>query len=69
MTIDDDSLDHVAERAAEVVRAFAATEPRARAAALVAVGDALDRNAAELIAIAMRETGLAAPRLIGEVRR
>ncbi|KQZ08589.1 aldehyde dehydrogenase [Agromyces sp. Root1464] len=68
-TSTDPDLDRVAERAAAVARAFAATEPRARAAALVAVADALDRNAAELIAIAMRETGLAAPRLIGEVRR
>lgn len=68
-TSTEPDLDRVAERAAAVARAFAATEPRARAAALVAVADALDRNAAELIAIAMRETGLTAPRLIGEVRR
>ncbi|KRC63041.1 aldehyde dehydrogenase [Agromyces sp. Root81] len=68
-TSTEPDLDRIAERAATVARAFAATEPRARAAALVAVADALDRNAAELIAIAMRETGLTAPRLIGEVRR
>ena len=48
-------LDLIAQRAAAVARDFAATEPRARATALVAVADALDRNAAELIAIAMRE--------------
>lgn len=68
-TSTDPDLDHVAQRAAAVARDFAATEPRARATALVAVADALDRNAAELVEIAMRETGLAAPRLIGEVRR
>ncbi|WP_448005011.1 aldehyde dehydrogenase (NADP(+)) [Agromyces bauzanensis] len=62
-------LDQIAERAARAARPFAATEPRARAAALVAVADALDARAAELIAIAVRETGLTEPRLAGEVRR
>lgn len=68
-TTTDLDLDRVAARAAGAARAFAATEPRARAAALVAVADALDANADELIAIAMRETGLTAARLTGEVRR
>ncbi len=62
-------LDPIAERSARAVRPFAATEPRARAAALVAVADALDGHAAELIDLAMRETGLAEPRLAGELRR
>lgn len=62
-------LDQVAERAARAARPFAETDPRARAAALVAVADALDAASAELIAIAMRETGLTEDRLTGEVRR
>lgn len=62
-------IDAVAARAAAAARPFADTEPRARAAALVAVADALDAAAAELIAIAMRETGLTEARLTGEVRR
>ncbi|QEO15730.1 aldehyde dehydrogenase family protein [Agromyces intestinalis] len=65
----DAALDQIAARAAAAARPFAQTTPRARAAALVAVADALDQNAAELIAIAIRETGLTEPRLTGEVRR
>jgi NADP-dependent aldehyde dehydrogenase len=61
--------DRIAAAAARAARPFAETEPRARAAALVAVADALDAAAPELIAIAMRETGLAEARLTGEVRR
>jgi acyl-CoA reductase-like NAD-dependent aldehyde dehydrogenase len=68
MTTDPD-LDAVAARAAAAARPFAATEPRARAGALVAAADALDASAAELIEIAMRETGLTEARLTGEVRR
>lgn len=67
--ITDSELDQVAARAARAARPFADTEPRARAAALVAVADALDAASAELIAIAMRETGLTEARLTGEVRR
>ncbi|BDZ56147.1 aldehyde dehydrogenase family protein [Agromyces marinus] len=62
-------IDEVAGRAASAARPFAGTRPRDRAAALVAVADALDAAAAELIAIAMRETGLGEARLTGEVRR
>ncbi|WP_407357732.1 aldehyde dehydrogenase family protein [Microbacterium sp. LTA6] len=62
-------LTDVAEAAAGAARAFARTSPRERGAALVAVADALDAAAEELIAIAMRETGLSAARLTGEVRR
>ena len=62
-------IEHVAERAAQAARPFADTEPRARAAALVAVADALDAASDELIVIAMQETGLTRPRLEGEVRR
>ncbi len=59
----------VAARAADAARPFAATAPKDRAGALVAVADALDDAAPRLIAIAMRETGLAEARLTGEVRR
>ena len=59
----------IAQRAEAAARPFAATSPGQRAAALVAVADALDASAPQLIAIAMRETGLTEPRLTGEVRR
>ncbi|MFD2757909.1 aldehyde dehydrogenase (NADP(+)) [Gulosibacter faecalis] len=49
--------------------AFAATEPKARARALVAVADALDANADELVALAGAETGLTEARLRGELNR
>jgi NADP-dependent aldehyde dehydrogenase len=62
-------IEHVAARAAQAARPFADTEPRARAAALVAIADALDAASDELIGIAMQETGLTRPRLEGEVRR
>jgi acyl-CoA reductase-like NAD-dependent aldehyde dehydrogenase len=62
-------IAEVAARAAQAARPFAEIEPRARAAALVAVADSLDAHAAELIEIAMRETGLTQARLAGEVRR
>jgi NADP-dependent aldehyde dehydrogenase len=65
----DGSLDEIAGTAAAAARPFAETEPRRRAAALVALADALDRSAGDLIATAMRETGLGEPRLQGEVRR
>jgi NADP-dependent aldehyde dehydrogenase len=70
MTVNQDpSVDAVASAAAAAARPFAALEPRRRAQALVDLADAVDRAAAELIAIAMRETGLGEPRLQGEVRR
>jgi NADP-dependent aldehyde dehydrogenase len=61
--------DRIAADAARAARPFADTEPRARAQALVAVADAIDAASEELIAIAMRETGLAEARQTGEVRR
>jgi NADP-dependent aldehyde dehydrogenase len=48
---------------------WAALEPRKRARLLVEAADALDRAADELVPIAMRETGLAEPRLRGELKR
>lgn len=63
------AISEVAARAAAAARAYAATSPRERGAALVAVADALDAYAAELIPIAIRETGLTEPRLVGELKR
>ena len=65
----DRSLDEVAGTAAAAARPFAAAEPRLRAQALVDIADAIDRSAPDLIATAMRETGLGESRLQGEVRR
>lgn len=48
---------------------YAALPPESRARALVAVADALQGASAELVAIAMRETGLTEARLSGEVTR
>lgn len=69
VTMQDASLDDIAGSAAAATRPFAATEPRRRAKALVDLADALDRSAADLIATAMRETGLGEPRLQSEMRR
>ncbi len=69
MTDNDNTIDDVAARAAAAGRAFARTSPRERGAALVAVADTLDAAGAELIAVAMRETGLGEARLAGELRR
>lgn len=63
------SVSEVAAAAATAARPFARTSLRARGAALVAVADALDGAAAELIEIAVHETGLTAARLTGELRR
>jgi NADP-dependent aldehyde dehydrogenase len=59
----------IGARAANAARPFAATSPRDRAAALVAVADALDSHAGELITLASEETGLGVPRLTGELKR
>ena len=64
-----DQLDEIAQRAVEVAPLWAATAPRERARALVAVADALAAASEELVAIAMAETGLAQTRLSGEVTR
>ncbi|MEJ1088687.1 aldehyde dehydrogenase (NADP(+)) [Microbacterium sp. Mu-80] len=66
---ENQNIDAVAAAAAAASRPFARTSPRDRGAALVAVADALDATAPELIDIAMRETGLAQARLTGELRR
>jgi NADP-dependent aldehyde dehydrogenase len=69
MIHDLSAVNDVAAKAAAAARPFAAVEPRLRAQALANVADALDASASELIATAMRETGLGEPRLQGEVRR
>ncbi|WP_309067023.1 aldehyde dehydrogenase (NADP(+)) [Microbacterium sp.] len=69
MTDNDSRIDEVAAAAAAAARPFARTTPRDRGAALVAVADALEAAGPELIAIAMRETGLSEARLQGELRR
>lgn len=62
-------LEKVVAQAAAAAAPFAATTPEARAKALVAAADALEAAGPELIAIAMRETGLTEVRLTGEVKR
>lgn len=62
-------LEEVVARAAAAAEPFAATLPADRARALVAAADALELAGPELVAIAMRETGLTEVRLTGEVKR
>lgn len=62
-------LEAVVAKAAAAAAPFAATLPEDRARALVAAADALEAAGPELVAIAMRETGLTEVRLTGEVKR
>ena len=62
-------LDSIAATAAELAAPLAALSPRRRAAGLLAVADALDAAGDDLVPVAMAETGLAEPRLRGELRR
>lgn len=62
-------LEFIAARAAAAAPLWAATPPKSRAAALVAVADALEASADDLVATAMVETGLAEVRLRGELKR
>ncbi|MRG59329.1 aldehyde dehydrogenase family protein [Agromyces sp. CFH 90414] len=62
-------LAAVAAAASAAAGPFADASPADRARALVAVADALDAAADELVSIAMRETGLGEPRLRGELTR
>lgn len=68
-TMTNEEFEAVLAAADAAAPAFAALTPAARAAALVAAGDALDAAADELVPIAIRETGLGEPRLRGELRR
>ncbi len=62
-------LEAVVAAAAAAAPLFAATAPEDRARAIVAVADALEAAGPDLVAIAMRETGLTEVRLTGEVKR
>ncbi|MEV0947498.1 aldehyde dehydrogenase (NADP(+)) [Rhodococcus sp. NPDC049939] len=61
--------DNAIRDAASAFPLFAATAPRERGSALVAVADALDAAGDEVIALAQQETGLAEARLRGELNR
>ena len=63
------SIESIASAAAAAAPLFASTPPHDRARALVAVADALLAAADELVALAQLETGLAEPRLRGELKR
>lgn len=62
-------LEEVGAAASVATLGWSALSPVTRATALVAAADALDDASAELVAIALRETGLAEPRLRGELKR
>ena len=67
MTLQD--LDAIAARAAAAAPLWAATPPLKRAKAIVAAADALLAAQSELVATAMKETGLTEARLSGELKR
>lgn len=62
-------LEAVVAAATAAAPAFAATAPKDRARALVALADALEAAKPGLVEIAMRETGLTEARLNGEATR
>lgn len=62
-------LDAIAARASAAAPLWAATSPKKRAAALVAVADALEASAGASVATAVEETGLSEARLAGELKR
>ena len=62
-------VDRIVVRAAEASAHWRRASIAERARALVAIADALDARADELVPIAQRETHLAEPRLRGELRR
>lgn len=62
-------LDHILAASAAAFARWSATSPEDRARALVAVADALDQSAPELIALADAETHLGPGRLTGELAR
>jgi NADP-dependent aldehyde dehydrogenase len=68
-TTPPDEIERIAQRAAQAAPDWAATAPRDRARALVAVADALMAAQPELVATAMAETGLSEQRLAGELKR
>lgn len=64
-----EDIEQTAANAARASRPFAATSPRVRADALLAVAVALESAGDELIDLAITETGLGRPRLTGELKR
>jgi len=64
-----DQLERIAQLAADVAPVWAATAPRERATVLVAAADALMEAQSDLVATAMKETGLTEARLVGELKR
>src|SRR5687767_4360635 len=62
-------MSSVLAAAAAAAPVLATMPPRQRAEALVAAADALLAAADELVPLAMEETGLAEPRLRGEIKR
>ena len=62
-------LGQIALRATDAAPLWAALSPRERAVALVAAANALEANRAELVTVAIRETGLSEARLTGELTR
>lgn len=62
-------LETIVAAASAAAPAYAATAPKDRARALVALADALEAARGKLVEIAMRETGLTEPRLNGELTR
>ncbi|GAA3547631.1 aldehyde dehydrogenase (NADP(+)) [Amycolatopsis ultiminotia] len=62
-------IDHLLAAATAAATPWAQLPPRARADALDGVADALDAAATDLVAAALRETGLPQARLTGEVQR
>jgi NADP-dependent aldehyde dehydrogenase len=64
-----DDVELIAARAAAAARPYTATSPSERSAALQAVANALDSDGDELIELAVTETGLGLPRLMGELKR
>lgn len=64
-----DELAAVGERAARAGRALGATDRAQRATLLREIAAGIRRRGSELIALAESETGLAVPRLTGEVER
>lgn len=64
-----DELERIVASATAAAEPCAAMCPEVRAAALVAIADALEAHKAELVEIAQRETGLTESRLSGELIR
>ena len=64
-----EELDTVVQHAAGAADAFGGLPPAERARQLVAVADALDSAAGELVPLAMAETNLSEARLTGELAR